>query len=93
MAADAVAPPTTSYDQGVYDSLVVATQVSSWPTAALPMENPCCSCKLTRLATQRILDSIDRVGGSTMQVDGSLAGIPSPSLLKRLPTAEGGAAE
>ena len=31
-----------------------------WPTSALPMENPCCSCKLTRVR-QGVEDCADGV--------------------------------
>ena len=36
---------------GIWDEMSSedAVQVSSWLTAAIPMANPCCSCKLTRV--------------------------------------------
>ena len=50
-------------------------------TAAIPIENLCCSCELTQTRP------------ASRRRDGRLADIPSPSLLKRLLKEEGGAAE
>ena len=40
----------TRVDRGVLCSRLNVPRILQWPTAALPMENPCCSCNLTRKA-------------------------------------------
>ena len=81
--------------------LVMPEQVSPWPAAAIPMENPYCSCVLTRAVADGARhdrrappDNLQRhraplaVGGTAISLTP-----PSRSLLKHLLQGEGGAAE
>ena len=40
----------THVDRGLLCPRLNVPRILQWPTAALPMENPCCSCNLTRKA-------------------------------------------
>ena len=62
-------------------------RVTSRLAAAIPVDNPYCSCELTRVRSRAAVEAM--LGPRSPWRDGHSADTPSPSMLKHLLKAEG----